>query len=594
MSAKGEHGLFKINSSPHTVITDDTEKSVGSEILIKSLIEEGVHTIFGYPGGTVVNIYETLYDYQDKLKHILVRHEQGAVHAAQGFARATGEPGVVLVTSGPGATNVTTGVADAMIDSTPIVVISGQVSNNLLGTDAFQETDVIALTNSIAKWCYQIRRAEDITWAVARAFYIAKNGRPGPVVLDITKDAQRGFASFSYKKCTSIRTYNPYPKPSEEDIDRAVNMINAAERPLLVFGQGITLAGAEKELAAFVNKSSIPAASTLLGLSALSSSNKHYVGMVGMHGNIAPNVMTQSCDLLIAIGMRFDDRVTGLTSTYAKQAKIIHIDIDPVEIGKNVPVTLGILGDAKEVLPKLTSAIEARDYTQWKEVASGCFKVEEDKSIKLETEPQSGYIHMGEVISGIASQSKGNAIIVTDVGQNQMAAARYSKFVKGRSMITSGGLGTMGFGLPAAIGAKTGRPDRTVCLLVGDGGLQMTIQELGTIMQEGTGVKIILLNNNWLGNVRQWQELFFNKRYSSTKMLNPDYISIALAYGIRSRTVDSRDELKDAIADMLSDDKPFLLEVRVEEEGLIFPMIPSGKSVNQIMLNSKEWYENGK
>ena len=565
------------------------EQFKGAEILLKSLIEEGVDTIFGYPGGQNVAVYDQLYDYKDKLRHVLVRHEQGAIHSAQGYARAKGVPGVVLVTSGPGATNVITGVADAMIDSTPVVVIAGQVGTALLGTDAFQETDVLGMTIPITKWSYQIRRPEDIAWAVARAFFIANSGRPGPVVLDFTRDAQVGFCEFDYKKCNFIRSYIPDPMPLEADINKAVSMIDAARKPFVVFGQGVTLSGAEEQLAAFLRKGDIPAGSTLLGLSALPTSDPHYVGMVGMHGNIAANAMTQDCDLLIAVGMRFDDRVTGKTSTYARQAKIIHIDIDAAEIGKNVPVDLGILADAADVLGRLTEKIQNKT-RDWGNFKQECLAVETEKVINPEIHPGKGHINMGEVVDAVASVSGEKAIVVTDVGQNQMHGARYSRFKLGRSMITSGGLGTMGFGLPAAIGAKMAVPERPVCLFLGDGGLQMTIEELGTIMQEGTGVKIILLNNNWLGNVRMWQELFWAERYSYTRMVNPDYMKIASAYGIRSRVVEDRAELLDAVTEMLSDNnEPYLLEVRVEEDGMVFPMVPPGKSVNEIMLTN-EWF----
>lgn len=565
----------------------------GAEILLKSLIAEGVDTIFGYPGGQNVAVYDQLYDYHDQLRHVLVRHEQGAIHSAQGYARAKGVPGVVLVTSGPGATNVITGVADAMVDSTPVVVIAGQVGTALLGTDAFQETDVLGMTIPITKWSYQIRRPEDISWAVARAFYIASSGRPGPVVLDLTRDAQIGMCEFNFEKCDFIRSYVPDPKVSEETIQKAADMINKARKPFVVFGQGITHSGAEAELAAFLDKGNIPAGSTLLGLSALPTSNPHYVGMVGMHGNIAGNVMTQECDLLIAVGMRFDDRVTGKTAVYAKQADIIHIDIDAAEIGKNVPVDLGILGDAKEVLSRLTPLIEPARRDSWMELAERCLATETEKVINPEVRPDSEYLFMGEVVDAVASASNESAIIVTDVGQNQMHGARYSRFCKNRSMITSGGLGTMGFGLPAAIGAKIAVPERPVCVYLGDGGLQMTIEELGTIMQEGTGVKIILLNNNWLGNVRMWQELFWNERYSYTRMTNPDYMKIASAYGIKSRLVEKREDLADAVKEMLANnDEPFLLEVRVIEEGMVFPMVPPGKSVSEILIGKDEWYSN--
>lgn len=569
----------------------EAEKFKGSEIFLKSLEAEGVDTLFGYPGGQNVAIYDKIYDYKDKIRHILVRHEQGAVHAAQGYARVKGRAGVVLVTSGPGATNVITGIADAMIDSTPLVVVAGQVGTALLGTDAFQETDVLGMTIPITKWSYQIRRPEDVAWAVARAFYISQSGRPGPVVLDFTRDAQVGMAEFNFKKCDFIRSYVPVPAPSEPAIAEAVKMIDAAKKPFVVYGQGIVQSGAEKALAAFLDKAGIPAASTLLGLSALPSNNPHYKGMVGMHGNVAANVMTQNCDLLIAVGMRFDDRVTGTTATYAKQAKKIHIDIDASEIGKNIPVDLGILGDAKTVLEKLTSAVKSANHDEWEKTAQRCYEVENAKVINPEVHPGKGYINMGEVVDTVATVAKGEAIVITDVGQNQMHAARYSKFVNTRSMVTSGGLGTMGFGLPAAIGAKIAEPKRPVVLFLGDGGLQMTIEELGTIMQEGTGVKIVLLNNNWLGNVRMWQELFWNERYSYTRMVNPDYGKISNAYGISYRLVEKREDLQDAVKEMLSNDEPFLLEVRVVEEGMVFPMVPPGKSVDEIMLTKDEWFK---
>lgn len=565
----------------------------GAEILLQALIDEGVDTLFGYPGGQIMPVYDKLYDYSDRLRHILVRHEQGAIHAAQGYARAKGFPGVVTVTSGPGATNVITGIADAMIDSTPVVVIAGQVGTHLLGTDAFQETDVLGLTGPISKWNYQIRRPEDITWALSRAFYIASSGRPGPVVLDLTRDAQVGVAEYKHEKCKFIRSYDPYPEVEQSQIEAAAKMINEAEKPFLVYGQGVVLGGAERELASLVEKADIPVGSTLLGLSGMPSDHENYVGMVGMHGNITPNVMTQQCDLLIAIGMRFDDRVTGKTSVYAKQAKVLHIDIDAAEIDKNVKTDLGIVGDAKEVLPRITKLLEKKDHSDWKTIGKMCDAVEQRRVIDPELHPGEGYINMGEVVDMVAKVSGQNAIIVTDVGQNQMIGCRYSRFNKSRSFISSGGLGTMGFGLPAAFGAKIGVPDRQVCLFVGDGGLQMTIQELGTIMQEHTGVKIVLLNNNWLGNVRMWQELFYGKRYSFTRMLNPDYASLAAAYGIKYRAVRDRAELEDAVKEMLSDDEPFILNAEVKEMGMVFPMVPPGASVDRIMLNDKEWFDYG-
>lgn len=560
---------------------------------MKCLVDEGADTIFGYPGGQIMPVYDKLVDYSDKLRHILVRHEQGAIHAAQGYARATGKTGVVLVTSGPGATNVITGIMDAKVDSTPIVVIAGQVSNSALGTDAFQEADLIGMTGTITKWNYQVRDAKDMAWAVSRAFYIARNGRPGPVVLDVTKDAQLSMVDFEFKKCGFIRSYNPYPKPSEEAIAKAAMLLNEAERPFVVFGQGITLSGAEKELKEFLHKGDIPAGSTLLGLSALPTDDPLFAGMIGMHGYIAPNIKTNECDVLVAVGMRFDDRVTGTVQSYARQAKIIHIDIDPCEVGKIIPVDVGIIGDAKAVLRELTAKIARHDHKEWIASFENCLEVEKEKVIYPEVHPKEGWIKMGEVVDAVAEATKGNAVVVTDVGQNQMIAARYSKFTGGRSFISSGGLGTMGFGLPAAIGAKIGAAEKTVCLFVGDGGIQMTIEELGTIMQEKTGVKIFILNNNWLGNVRQWQELFFNKRYSQTRMQNPDYGAIASAYGIRCAIVEKREDLAGAVEEMLSDDAPAILDIHVEEEDNVMPMVAPGKPITNIMLNGKEIYEYG-
>jgi acetolactate synthase-1/2/3 large subunit len=569
-------------------------KTNGAEALMLSLIEEGTDTVFGYPGGQIMPVYDKLYDYKEKIRHILVRHEQGAIHAAQGYARMKGRPGVVIVTSGPGATNVVTGIADAMADSTPVVVISGQVPSSALGTDAFQEADVMGLTSPITKWNYQIRRAEDVAWAVSRAFYIAMTGRPGPVVLDFTKDAQVGMSEFVYSKCNFIRSYVPEWEPDNASIEKAAEIINSAKRPFVVFGQGVTLSHAENELAAFLEKGDIPAGATLLGISALPSDFELYEGMIGMHGNIAPNIKTNECDVLIAIGMRFDDRVTGTISTYAKQAKVIHMDIDASEIGKIIPVEVGILGDAKKALVSLTEKIHRRRHRAWVKSFDKCYYVEKEKVIDPEVRPEIGYIRMGEVVAAVSEVSEEKAVVITDVGQNQMIAARYSRFSMNRSMITSGGLGTMGFGLPAAIGAKTAAPDRQVCLFVGDGGIQMTIEELGTIMQEHIGVKIIILNNNWLGNVRQWQELFFDARYSQTRMLNPDYRKLAAAYGIKSRVVCDRKEIYAAVREMLSDNLPYIMDVHVIEEGLVMPMVPPGSGINEIMLNSKEWFDYGK
>ena len=560
------------------------EKISGSEALMRSLEHEGVKTLFGYPGGAIMPVFDALYDHRDKLNHILVRHEQGAAHAAQGFARVSGEVGVCLVTSGPGATNTITGIADAMIDSTPIVAIAGQVGASLLGTDAFQEVDLVGITQPISKWSYQIRRAEDVAWAVARAFYIARSGRPGPVVLDFAKNAQVEMTDYEPVDLDFIRSYDPDPETDSKAVAEAVALINGAKRPLVLVGQGVELGNAQQELKEFVEKTDIPCGCTLLGLSALPSNHRLNKGMLGMHGNLGPNVKTNECDVLIAVGMRFDDRVTGKLETYAKQAKIIHLDIDPSEVGKNVPVDVPILGNCKRTLALLTELIQPQKHEEW--IAS--FKPYEEKEytqvIEREVFPKEGPINMGEVVNLVSEATHNEAILVTDVGQNQMMACRYFKFSKPRSIVTSGGMGTMGFCLPAAIGATFGRPDRTVCAFMGDGGLQMTMQELGTIMEQKSPVKIILLNNNYLGNVRQWQAMFFNRRYSFTPMMNPDYMQIASAYGIASRRVMSREELNDGIQEMLSTDGPFLLEVCVIEEGNVLPMTPPGSSVNYMLM----------
>ena len=562
----------------------------GSEALWKALVAEGVDTVFGYPGGQIMPVYDSLEDYKTDVRHILVRHEQGAIHAAQGYARIKGTPGVVIVTSGPGATNVITGVHDAMTDSTPVVVITGQVSSAALGTDAFQEADVIGLTGPISKWNYQIRSADEVAWAVARAFYIANSGRPGPVVLDFTKDAQVGLTDFKYEKCQFIRSYVPDPKISEQSVKKAVELLDVAERPFVVFGQGVILGHAERQLRAFLEKGDIPAGSTLLGLSALPSDFPLYRGMIGMHGNIAPNQMTNSCDVLVAVGMRFDDRVTGTVSTYARQAKVIHIDIDISEIGKIIPVDVPLRGDAAKVLTLLTERMQQRKHPAWNAAFDHCDAVEKEKVVDPEVHPESGLLKMGEVVDRVVRAVDGQAVVVTDVGQNQMMGARYSRFRETRSFISAGGLGTMGFGLPAAIGAKIAAPERPVCLFVGDGGIQMTMQEFGTIMQEGIGVKVVLLNNNWRGNVRQWQELFFGRRYSQTRMLNPDYALIARAYGIRTVSVEKREDLESALREMWKDDEPFLLDVHVQEEGMVMPMVPPGKGIHEIMITESEWY----
>lgn len=565
----------------------------GAEILLESLLHLGVDTVFGYPGGQIMPVYDKLYDYTERLRHVLVRHEQGAIHAAQGYARVKDMPGCVIVTSGPGATNVITGVADAMIDSTPVVVIAGQVPNGLLGTDAFQETDLVGMATPITKWSYQIRRPEDVAWAVARAFYIAGSGRPGPVVLDFTKDAQVGMAVYLPRTCDFIRSYVPVPVPSDHVLKQAAEMIDSARKPFLVYGHGIILSGAEKELEAFLDRTSIPAGSTLLGLSALDSDNPHYKGMLGMHGNIATNILTQKCDLLISVGMRFDDRVTGNLSTYAAQARIIHIDIDASEIGKNIPVDLGVLGDAKYVLGRLTELVSERRDLDWKDEADKCREIETREVSDKEINPSEGPINPGEVVARVTEACGGDAVVVTDVGQNQMLAARYSRFHATKSFISSGGLGTMGFGLPAAIGAKIGVPDKLVCLFVGDGGLQMTEQELGTIMQEGTGVKIVVLDNNWLGNVRMWQELFFDRRYSFTKLVNPDFRMLAGAYGIECLEVEDRGDLMPAIERLFADDAPRIMHVRVRDESVVFPMVAPGKTIDEIMLDNGKLYGYG-
>jgi acetolactate synthase-1/2/3 large subunit len=565
----------------------DTKKMSGSQILIESMIKEGIDTIFGYPGGAIMPAFDALFDYRDKINHVLTRHEQGATHAAEGYALVSGKTGVCLITSGPAATNAVTGISNAMLDSTPIVVITGQVGSSLLGTDAFQEIDVVGIMQPVTKWAYQIRRAEDVAWAVARAFYIAKTGRPGPVVLDFTKNAQTEKAEFNYKPCTFIRGYIPEPDVKQERIAEAAKLINAAKKPFALVGQGVILAQAEAELKTFLEKANIPAAWTLLGASAMPTDFKLNMGFLGMHGNMAPNMKTNECDVLIAIGMRFDDRVTGNPDTYAKQAKIIHLDIDRAEINKNVQVDVPVLGNAKETLPLITELLHKANHQDWID----SFKVYDDREynvvIKKEITPENGEMTMGEVVHKVSEATNHQAVVVTDVGQNQMMAARYSKHSQTRSLITSGGLGTMGFGIPAAVGAKVGAPDRTVCLFCGDGGFQMTIQELGTIMQEKLGVKIILLNNDFLGMVRQWQEMFFDERYSFTEIDNPDFVAIAKAYNIDGTSVTKREDLDAAIRDMLKDDKPYLLVVNVQKKGMVYPMIPAGASVTDVLLGEE-------
>jgi acetolactate synthase-1/2/3 large subunit len=556
----------------------------GSEAVVLSLINEGTDVMFGYPGGAIMPVYDALYKYQDKLKHILVRHEQGATHAAQGYARASGKVGVVLVTSGPGATNTITGLADAMIDSTPMVCITGQVGYPLLGTDAFQETDVIGISMPVTKWNIQVTKAEDIPAAIAKAFYIARTGRPGPVLVDITKDAQFAQFDFEYKPAEKIRSYQPVPKSDPEKIKEAAALINEAKKPYVLIGQGVILGGAEKELKEFLEKTGIPAAWTLLGLSALPTEHPLNVGMLGMHGNYGSNVKCNECDVLIAIGMRFDDRVTGDVKRFAKQAKIIHLEIDPSEIDKIVKATVPVLGDVKETLPALTALVNKNSHPEWLGEFKKCYEIEYEKVIKNALFPASPGLTMGEVLHRITEKTNGEAILTTDVGQHQMFAARYFTFKQSRSVVTSGGLGTMGFGLPASIGAKIGAPDRTVISVIGDGGFQMTIQELGTIFQSEVAVKIVLLNNNFLGMVRQWQQLFFDKRYSQTELINPDFIAIAKAYCIAGQKVTERADLDAAIDTMLKHNGPYLLEVKIEKEDNVFPMVPTGASVAEIRL----------
>ena len=555
----------------------ETVSLSGSQAVLEALIAEGVETVFGYPGGAIMPIYDALYDYNDKLKHILVRHEQGGIHAAQGFARTSGRVGVVFATSGPGATNLVTGLADAMIDSTPVVAITGQVFAHLLGTDAFQETDVVNITTPVTKWNYQVTDATEIPAVLAKAFYIARTGRPGPVLIDITKNAQiQKFDYNGYQKCNHIRSYRPKPIVRKEYIEEAAKLINAAEKPFIIFGQGVILGKAEKEFKVFIEKAGIPAAWTVLGLSALPTDHPLNMGMLGMHGNYAPNVMTNECDVLIAIGMRFDDRVTGRLDKYAKQAKVIHLDIDPAEIDKNVKATVGVWGDCKETLPLLTKIVDAKKHTEWLEKFRELDKEEVKEVIFEELHPSTDILTMGEVIRNLNELTNGDAVIVTDVGQHQMVACRYAKFNQSKSNVTSGGLGTMGFALPAAIGAKFGAPERTVVAIIGDGGIQMTIQELGTIMQTEINVKILILNNQFLGMVRQWQQLFNDKRYSFVDIASPDYVMVAKGYKIEGQKVSDRADLRGALKTMLEHNGSYLLEVMVGKENNVFPMVPQG------------------
>ncbi|MDX1768284.1 MAG: biosynthetic-type acetolactate synthase large subunit [Arenibacter troitsensis] len=556
----------------------------GAEAIIHCLLAEGVDLIYGYPGGAIMPLYDELYKFQDKLTHILTRHEQGATHAAQGYARVTGKVGVAVATSGPGATNLITGIADAQIDSTPMVCITGQVARHLLGSDAFQETDIIGISTPVTKWNCQVTKASEIPEVLAKAFYIARSGRPGPVLVDITKNAQIDEFDFSYEHCTGVRSYKPYPKPNIKAIEEAANLINAAKKPFIVFGQGVILGQAEEQLKALVEKAGIPAAWTILGLSAMDTEHPLNVGMVGMHGNYGPNLLTNECDVLIAIGMRFDDRVTGNLDTYAKQAKIIHFDIDPAEINKNVKADVAVLGDSKVTLDLLLPMIKNNTHESWHNEFKKKHEIEFEQIIKNDVYPTKDKLTMAEVIEEINIASGHKAIIVSDVGQHQMIACRYAKFKQTKSNVTSGGLGTMGFALPAAIGAKMGAMDREVVAIIGDGGYQMTIQELGTIFQNKTPVKIVVLNNDHLGMVRQWQELFFESRYASTVMVNPDFVKIAEGYHIESKRISERKDLKATIKEMLASKDTYFLEVKVEKEDNVFPMIPSGASVSDIRL----------
>ena len=560
------------------------ERISGSEAIVRCLLAEGVDVLYGYPGGAIMPVYDELYKYQDKIHHVLTRHEQGATHAAQGYARISGKVGVAMATSGPGATNLITGIADAQIDSTPIVCITGQVASHLLGSDAFQETDIVGISTPVTKWNHQITKASEIPEVLAKAFYIAKSGRPGPVLIDITKNAQFEEFDFQYKKCTGVRSYNPVPKVDDSKLKAAAELINNAKKPMIVWGQGVILGKAEEELKAVIEKAGIPSAWTIMGASAIPTSHPLNIGMVGMHGNYAPNVLTNDCDVLIAIGMRFDDRVTGKLDDYATQAKVIHFEIDPAEVDKNVKTDVAVLGDSKESLSKLLPLLNANSHPEWLQKFKDLYAVEFDKVIKNDLHPTKEGLTMGEVLNQINVQSKGQAAIVSDVGQHQMIACRYAEFNVSKSNITSGGLGTMGFALPAAIGAKMAAPEREVVAIIGDGGYQMTIQELGTIFQTKVPVKIVVLNNDFLGMVRQWQQLFFDKRYASTEMTNPDFVAIAKGYYVDAKRVTKRDELASAIEEMMQSENAYFLEVCVEKEDNVFPMVPSGASVSDIRL----------
>jgi len=560
------------------------ERISGSEAVVRCLLAEGVDVLYGYPGGAIMPVYDELYKYQDKIHHVLTRHEQGATHSAQGYARISGKVGVAMATSGPGATNLITGIADAQIDSTPIVCITGQVASHLLGSDAFQETDIVGISTPVTKWNHQVTKASEIPEVIAKAFYIAKSGRPGPVLIDITKDAQFEEFDFQYKKCTGVRSYIPVPKTDESSLKAAAELINNAKKPMIVWGQGIILSKAEEELKTVMEKAGIPSAWTIMGASAIPTSHLLNIGMVGMHGNYAPNVLTNECDVLIAIGMRFDDRVTGKLDEYATQAKVIHFEIDPAEIDKNVKTDVAVLGDAKATLTKLLPLLKSNSHSDWLQKFKNLYAIEFEKVIKNDLHPTKEGLTMGEVLNEINYQSKGEAAIVSDVGQHQMIACRYAEFNVSKSNITSGGLGTMGFALPAAIGAKMAAPEREVVAIIGDGGYQMTIQELGTIFQTKVPVKIVVLNNEFLGMVRQWQQLFFDKRYASTEMTNPDFVAIAKGYYVDAKRVTKREELGSAIEEMMKSEDAYFLEVCVEKEDNVFPMVPSGASVSDIRL----------
>ena len=574
-----------LTSKQKEYLEQPKERISGSEAIVRCLLAEGVEVLYGYPGGAIMPVYDELYKYEGKINHVLTRHEQCAAHAAQGYARISGNVGVAMATSGPGATNLITGIADAQIDSTPIVCITGQVPSHLLGSDAFQETDIVGISTPVTKWNHQITKASQIPEIIARAFYIARSGRPGPVLIDITKDAQFEEFDFQYKKCTGVRSYKPVPVIDENSVAAAAALINSAKKPMIVWGQGVILGKAEEELKAVIEKTGIPSAWTILGASAIPTAHPLNIGMVGMHGNYAPNVLTNECDVLIAIGMRFDDRVTGKLDEYATQAKIIHFEIDPAEIDKNVKTDVAVLGDAKTSLTKLLALLNTNSHPDWLKKFKDLYTIEYDKVIKNDLHPTSEGLTMGEVLKEINSQTKGEAAIVTDVGQHQMIACRYADFNVSKSNITSGGLGTMGFALPAAIGAKMAAPDREVVAIIGDGGYQMTIQELGTIFQNKVPVKIVVLNNEFLGIVRQWQQLFFDKRYASTEMVNPNFVAIAKGYYIEAQKVTKRENLATAVKEMIASDEPYFLEVCVEKENNVFPMVPSGASVSDIRLD---------